>query len=261
MSGFAGFQQLLVVALVVAHAVALGVILSYRSWRIYPAFAVYIFLNLVQGAALLLIYRSHGVRSSFASHFAWGTEAAILLARAMVIREICKHLLSAYRGIWALAWRVLSVTAIFLAIYSLIVAGGSVRNAVLVADLGLELTIAAVLTTLFLFARYYGVEPDSALRSLAIGLFLFSCFTVLNNTVMSHAAERYYEVWNILSGLAFLASLLLWTWAFGSSVPAVASEALLPADIYRALAPEINVRLRRLNENLATFFDREVRRP
>ena len=257
MAAFTTFQQLLVLLLVAAHALALGVIVFRHRWRGYPAFSVYIFLNLLQGAVLMLLYRTSGVSSTFTSHFAWATQAAILCARAMVIREVCKHLLSWYRGIWALTWRILAGTAVFLVLYSLIAAGGSVRDAVLIADLGLELTIAVVLTLLFLFARYYEIEADSTLRSLAIGLFLFSCCTVLNNTVMSSSVTHYYELWNILSGLAFLASLLLWTWAFYAAVPSATPENLLPAGVYHSLVPEVNSRLRRLNDDLTTIFDRE----
>jgi hypothetical protein len=122
-------------------------------------------------------------------------------------------------------------------------------------ELGLELAIAAVIVALLLFARYYGIAVNSALRLLAIGLCGYSCVSVLNDTILERWLLQYVSVWNALGMLAFLACLLLWIWAFRKSVPEVATAALFPdGSIYRTLVPEVNWRLRSLDQELMQLW-------
>jgi len=109
--------------------------------------------------------------------------------------------------------------------------------------------------------RYYGVKAKATDSSLAVGFCLYSCFSVLNNTILERFLDNYLSLWNFLGMLAFLASLLLWTWALRKpQVQAGPEEALLPAGVYQTLAPQINVRLRLLNEQLVQFWKTEATR-
>jgi hypothetical protein len=131
--------------------------------------------------------------------------------------------------------------------------------ALLTADRGLELSIATVIVVLFLFARFYEVEVEPVVRSLAIGFCLYSCSAVLNNTVLERWLPDYSVLWNLLRMLAFLATLSIWTFALRhSESEAQAKEILLPSGIYQALAPEINLRLRLFNEQLSRFWKVEA---
>jgi hypothetical protein len=51
-------------------------------------------------------------------------------------------------------------------------------------DRGLELAMATVIVLLFVFARYYEVGVEPAVRTMAIGFLLYSCFRVLNDTIL-----------------------------------------------------------------------------
>lgn len=245
---------------------AVGVVLLFslairKTYRAFPAFSLYICVNLVSGASAFFIYRRWGFSSPPALRIAWGMQAVVLCARALAVTEVCRHVLARYSGIWALAWRVLLSCAGMIVVYSSLAAKRQWEHILPNADRGLELSIAAALVTLLAFARYYGVKVNSTDRSLAAGLCLYSCFVVLNNTILEHYLYKYVALWNLLGMLAFLASQLLWTWALHKpQTAAVPEEALLPAGLYQAIAPLINLRLRSLNDQLCKIWKLEVTR-
>jgi hypothetical protein len=183
----------------------------------------------------------------------------VLFARALAVAEVCRHLLSRYRGVWALAWRILLLCVAVVLSYSILAARRDWRLALLTADRGLELSIATVIVVLLLFARYYDVKVEPVVRSLAIGFCLYSCFVVLNNTVLERWLHDYSALWNLLGMLAFLASLSVWTSALRPSrSQSQTKEILLPSGIYQAIVPEINLRLRLFNEQLSQFWKVEA---
>jgi hypothetical protein len=54
--------------------------------------------------------------------------------------------------------------------------------------------------------------------------------------------------------------LSIWTWALRKPQPqAEPGEILLPRVVYQSLAPEINLRLRLLNEQLSRFWPAEAK--
>jgi len=71
----------------------------------------------------------------------------------------------------------------------------------------------------------------------------------------------YAKLWNLLGTLAFVASLLLWNWALSRKLPDTTFEpVMLSNGVYRAFAPEINDRLKTLNEHLEHFCRAERNR-
>lgn len=226
-----------------------------KQYRSYPAFCFYLVTDIFQAVSLFIAYRVWGFSSSFAMHFGWATQAVVLCARALAVAELCRNLLERFRGIWALAWRLLALSAAFLVSYSAMKAGWKWDQTVLRMDAGFEFTIIAVITLLFLFARYYEVVPQGTLRTMAIGFFLLSCSKVVNDTILQRWLHRYGELWNMVGMLVFVTSLSLWFWAMLKLAPAPAAKAvLLPAETYRTLAPQINQRLWALNEQLGRFW-------
>lgn len=251
----AQFQQILWAANVfVGVALAVLLIVS-KNYRVYPAFAFYILVNLIQALVLFLGYRHWGFSSTAQWLLGCATEAAVLIARALAVAEICRRLLSRYCGVWALAWRVLALFAGLVFSYSILLARHDWTLAFPSAHRAMELSIASIIVVLFIFARHYDVETESAVRSLALGFCLYSCFAVLNNTLLERLLYDYSTLWNLLGMFAFLASLSLWTWALRKPQSQVEpAEILLPRGVYQSLAPEINLRLRLLNEQLSRFW-------
>lgn len=242
--------------------IALVSLLLYRgNYRAYPFFFFYAILTVLQNIAFLVSYQFTGFNSTASFKIAWGTQGLVTLARGLAVAEICRRVLAKYRGIWALGWRILLAMGILVLAYSWAVGQHSWHLIALTVDRGLELTIAAAILTLFLFIRYYEVALEPAARFLAIGFFLYSCFNVLNDTVLERWLMRYATLWNVLGTLAFLASLLLWSWALRCAQPeGTSGPELLSENHYRSLSPGINARLKNLNEQLGHFWYAEGRK-
>jgi hypothetical protein len=232
------------------------VLLLYRkNHRVFPAFFVYILFDFLQCFVVFASYRFWGFDSNISKGIAWGSQGVVMAARALAVALLCQRILEKYRGVWALASRLLIATATVVLLYSWAVARGSWQFAVLNSDRGLELSMATVIVLLFLFTRYYGVGVEPAHRTLAIGFFLLSCFFVINNTILEVWMHHYSTLWNLLGTLAFLASMLLWIWGLRERQPETTFEPEMLSDkIYPAVAPEINDRLRALNDHLEQLW-------
>jgi hypothetical protein len=261
MATIAFFQQALWALNSAGEIVLLTLLVVRKNYRSYPAFSFYLLVDLAIGATRLFVYRIWGFDSAIAYHIGWGTQGMVLFARALAVAEVCRHLLSRYRGVWALTWRILLLCAAVVLSFSILAARRDWGLALPTADRGLELSIATVIVVLLLFARYYDVQGGHVVRSLAIGFCLYSCFAVLNNTVLERFLYDYSALWNLLGMLAFLASLSVWTLSLLHSQSEVQpKEILLPGGIYQAIAPEINLRLRLFNEQLSRFWKVEAGR-
>ena len=252
----AHFQQLLWALNAAVGFVLAALLVVRKNYRVYPAFSFYIFLTLAQAALLFLIYRRWGFSSTLSWPVAWISQAIVMCTRALAVAEVCRHLLSRYAGVWALAWRLLLTSAVFVFLFSLLAMNRGWFSVLTIAQLGLELAIAVAIVGLLVFAKFYGVTPVQPLRSLAIGLCLYSCFSVLNNTIWERFLDQYNVLWNLLGMLAFLASVLLWIVAFRVPSPApIREEVLLPDTVYPSLRPQINLRLHLLNKHLSQFWN------
>jgi hypothetical protein len=240
----------------------LVVLLLYRkNHRVLPFFFFYALLDLLHGVVVLESYRIWGFNSPISFKIAWGSEGLVIVARALAVAEVCRLVLAKYRGIWALGWRIFLAAGFLLLAYAWTVGGHSWRLVTLTAHRSLELAMAAAILALFVFAHYYQVVVEATARFLAIGFFLYSCFQVLNDTILERWLTHYSTLWNLIGTLTFLASLLLWTWALRLTQQHLASEPdLLPENRYRSLSPAINARLKSLNERLSHFWGAEEER-
>lgn len=254
-----GFENVLwVLNMLVAVGLA-AMVFWQRNYKPFPLFFAYIVAVLIQNLVFALCYRLWGFNSPVTFRITWSTQSLVTLARAMAVAEICHRMLARFRGIWGLAWRLLLGAAAFIALYAWALSRGSWPYAILNLDRGLELAMASVIVFLFVFARYYDVETGPDIRTAATGFFLYSSFRVVNDTILERWLSHYATLWNLLGTLSFLASLLLWTWAFRRA-ETVAEPELVPGNLYRTLAPEINARLRELNEQLGHFWHPEGKR-
>lgn len=226
-----------------------------KNYHAYPLFFSYLCVNILQVGLLLAIYHTWGFSALIAERLAWSTQAIVICARALAVAEVCRQLLSPFRGIWALVWRILLFSVTLAILCPILIGGWHGTWTIMRIELGLESTMMIVIVVLFVFARYYQILANDALRALGIGFFLLSSFTVVNDTILEHRLQQYVSLWRVLGMLSFLASLCLWFSALYKSAPARAAKpALLPVEIYRSLAPEINERLWALNEQLGRFW-------
>jgi hypothetical protein len=262
MQQLAHIQQVLWAVNVGIGIILLTLLIARENYRVYPVFTGYNLVNLAQAVSFYIASRRWGYTSRNMWLFGWSSQGVVTVARALAVTELCRHMLARYRGVWALVWRVLCASALLVMVYSSFAARRKWELALPAVDRSLELSIAVVIVMLLLFARYYDVLAMASDRSLALGFCLYSCFSVVNNTFLDRFLYRYAGLWNLLGILSFLASLLVWTWALRNPLKeALPEEPLVASGVYESVTPEINARLRALNEKLSRFWKpREPRR-
>lgn len=258
MTRIAGFQNALWAATMLLASGLAALVVLRKNHKAYPLFFAYIVAALLQNLAFVFSYRIWGFGSAVSFKIAWGTQSVVVVARALAVAEISRHVLARYRGIWALGWRIFLAVAALVFIYSWAVGRHSWQLVALTADRSLELAMAAAILGIFSFVRYYEVAIELAPRLLAIGFFLYSCFRVLNDTILERWLGQYTTLWNLLGTASFLVSLTLWSWALRQTQPqATTGPELLAEGFYWKVAPEINSQLRALNEQLGRFWHTE----
>jgi hypothetical protein len=221
-------------------------------YRSHPAFVVYVAATLLQTIVLLFAYRHWGFQRMQSYNIFWGSQGVVVCARWLAIVEIARKILANYAGIQRVADRLLFMVGIGLLAYSVLASESRWQTVVLSMDRGVELSIAAFLVTLFLFARYYRLPMAALERYLAIGFCLYSCLWVINNSLMVRWGASFDNLRNFIETLSFLATLLLWIGAVRAHAEAelVTVPAPVSFETYAKLSLEVNARLHLLNERL-----------
>jgi hypothetical protein len=231
-----------------------------RQDRRFPAFTIYVAATLLQSVAQFAIYEIWGFKSASTIYISWGVQGLIIILRLLAILELCRLVFQAYRGIWVVISRGLVVLVTLVASCAVLFGTYKSGLGILSADEGMGLALASAVVGLFLAARYYEVQAREPIRAMAIGFFLYSCFSTLNDTILEKWMGSYAQLWNFLGVMAFIASQVVWFWALRRAYPQEAFRPeLLPADVYQALSPAVNSRLRLLNERLSRLAG--VKRP
>jgi hypothetical protein len=232
------------------------------NYKKYPLFTSYQIANLAQAAVLLLTYRAVG-RSSHEAFLAyWTTQGFVLALRGLAVAELCRGMLGRFTGIWTLSSRVLLVCTAGIIGYAAAVSDWRGDWAVTAASRGLELAVAGVVVTLFLFSHYYQVPYSRQNRALAAGFCIYSCTVVLHNTFGNTATPILFILYDIAAMLVFCVSLTIWSLALRFPAPAQEEiPALLADDSYQQLSPAINARLRMLNDRLISAWKVETPQP
>jgi len=242
------------------RALLLCLLIFHRNIGSFPYFTAYLVANLTKAVILLVAYRAWGIDSWPTYFVAWGSEAGVACLRALAVAELCRRMLGHYRGIWSLAWRVLLSGAVLVVTYSAIDAARapqhSLAQGAIAANRALELAVTVVMVVLFIFLRHYQVNSDPAVRSLALGFCVYSCVSVVNFTILDRFAIEYVQVWNFLGVFTYLVCLTMWAWALRKAIPVprFGSPSLFAGAVYQRISPEVNARLRMINEQLSQFW-------
>jgi hypothetical protein len=236
-------------------------ILFYRRKRVpFPIFTTYVLAALLQSVFGWAIYHLWGFDSKRTYTASWAAQGVVTVVRSLAVLEVCHVVFRGYRGIWVVISRTLTVLFVVVACAGILFGRPGFR--ILNADRALGLALASAVVGLFLLSRYYEVTPREPMRAMAVGFFLYSCFVMLNDTILSTFLANYRLLWNFLGVVAFIGSLLVWCWALWHALPQTErSHDLLPADVYRRVSPEVNLRLRALNERLSRFARQPTERP
>jgi hypothetical protein len=214
------------------------------------------------------IYLHFGFRSTTFYYADWITTGLNAVGRSLAIAELCHYGLRAYRGVWALAWRILSVLALISLGNAAFDAWGQTSwfaTYVLTLDRDVEFASVFVLIALLLIRRYYGLGLESLEKWVAAGICLFCVVDAVNKTMlrdllssslfrlslMQPKIEQVNEMCNTVLFSAFMVTMGIWCFALRKPLPAqAATPQLLPAGVYEELSPAINLRLRAFNDRL-----------
>jgi len=232
--------------------------IAVNQCRDFPLFCVYLSINLLQTAVGVLLYQRYGFTSTFAYRIGWATQAFVVVARALAAAEVCYLILGKYKGVWALAARILSCCGLLVLSLALWFGRNGYQVGIATLEIGLEASIATCIAGLFLFARYYHIRILSMTGMLGLGLGMLSCFKILNDLVFERLAKRYGDAWNLASSGAFVAILLIWIWALRKPVSVrFPGPQLSPVKVYASLIPQVNRQLVELNERLTQLWHLE----
>jgi hypothetical protein len=224
---------------------------------------LYLCCTVVQSALGVITYSLLDFRSAATRNIIWSSQAVVITMRFLAACEMARRILARYSGIWALAQRVLLIVAAGVLLYTAVFSEKHLSMMILTVDRGAELAIASFIVGLLLFARYYMLEINPLDRALSIGFCLYSCFYVINDSLLERWMEPYAGFWGFMDIITFLASLLVWIQAVRAYAPARESVTpeTVPSNVYGTLSPEVNVRLRVLNDQLAQLLRSESPRP
>ena len=233
-----------------------GVIFN-QIWQ-FPFFFLYLFVNLLQAAITFFLYRSYGFTSSFTFPLAWTTQGIVVIARALAAVEVCFLILGHYKGVWALASRILGFSGVLVLALALYFGKNGYAHGIITLEVGLEAAIATGIAGLFVFARYYQILVAPATGQLGLGLGILSCFKILNDLFLQKFARAIGFNWNHASFCTFVAVLLVWMWALRKPIAMrIPNPIMKSAAAYSNLMPQVNQRLAELNDQLAHLWQLE----
>src|SRR5260221_11255125 len=233
----------------------LGRIVVFQQYRSHPLFTLYLTVNLLQTAVGVILYQGSGFTSSQTYSIAWTTQGLVVVARALVVGEVCYQILAKFTGIWAMAVRILSLCASGALILALYFGRRGYHLGIFALEIALEASMATLIAGLFVFVRYYRVPLEPSTGPLAFGLGLLSCSKILNDVVFERFLKITGSSWNYASSVAFLGILAVWIWALRESAPAtIPNPALTPSPVYASTMPAVKRPLRQPNEQFTQLL-------
>ncbi|HWZ96547.1 MAG TPA: hypothetical protein VN025_02180 [Candidatus Dormibacteraeota bacterium] len=230
-----------------------------KNFRNYPALFAYLLISILQSPFVYLVYSVWGYTTWTGFRISWISQTVVVASRWIAVCEVCHQILGDFRGIWGITWRLLAGIGGIVFAVGVLFGAHDVRRMTYTLDLGLECSIAFVLTFLFFFAAYYHVQINSSLKTIGVALCLYSCFRVLNDAVMQNFLAKYLSVWTTFDQITYLATMVLLAKALYVVQPeAMRKIELLPGTAYARLIPQVNDKLSQLNARLSQLLKSET---
>jgi hypothetical protein len=243
----------------------LFLVIAKRHFRSLPLFAVYIALNLCQAAFIFFVYSRFGYTSHTALRLCWLSEPITLAAQTLAATEVLHRVLRHYAGIWALAWRLIAAAAVVVISYAVASAQQRPEWSLMIANRGYHLTFAVALISCLLVVRFYSIPVDPVYKTLLGGFCVYSCTIVAANTLLQALFLRHFpqfgDVWNYLEMTVFIGVEIAWAVALRHPVREEDKPSLLPPSTYDRVSPDVNSRLRALNDILSKLLRWRVLQP
>jgi hypothetical protein len=226
-----------------------------RLFRRLPFFSLYVVFLVVEVTVVWLVYREWGYRSILAWYTYWFASVVVLVARALVVAELCGTSLGAYPAIWPLVRKILIFIAVVALSYAAVTAfrtsSSPLATFVLSSERALEIAFAFILVALVGFGARYMAVLGPVERNIVIGLGAYSCFQVINNTFMQQWMSRYFHWWVSVRVVAFDVAMLVWIVPLRRALPQAEPErTLISEGAATRLLRELLASMREITEEL-----------
>lgn len=265
MTHLSTFLRIVWLASAVLQVGILALIVFHHHYRSLPRFAWFIALNLAQAIILFVVYSRYGFNSEMAFRVFWATQVITMVAQTLASIELLHRALQDYPGIWELAWRLILVALLGVLAYSWATATPGGDWGLWAADRGFNLTFAIAIILCLLLVRHYTISIDPVYKAILGGFCFNSCGAIIADTLLRAQIQlhfpAYAEVWNEMEMLIFFVVLVVWVVALRHPVRVLASPGTTGAVPYEEFAPQINARLRELNDTLRKFFRKQATQP
>jgi hypothetical protein len=176
---------------IIAQLAVLTLLLAKGHFRGLPLFTIYIILNLCQAGLLIIVYSRLFFDSHDAQVLFWFSEGITLIAQAFAATEVLHRVLRPYRGIWGLAWRLLTITSSAVVLYVAASAKQDPDWLLMITSRGFHLTFTVATVSCLLLIRFYEIPVQRVYKALLSGFCLFSCAVVIADTLLPILRARH----------------------------------------------------------------------
>ena len=237
-----------------------------------PWFTAYLLCQILGVCVSWLVMRRLGFWSSAYYYTSWVANEASMITMWLVTAELCYRGFRAYRGIWALTWRLLLGLSVFLILHAAYDASKETHRIgalKLILQRDLALASAVILLAILIIDRMYASQLDGLERQIAAGFSVYMIAILLSNSFLilwlaahwpsakGHPPSIDYleALWNGARFIVLNTVLAAWCFALRKPLPVTKPvPEMLPPDTYAELSPAINYRLRALNARLMDFL-------
>ena len=162
-----------------------------------------------------------------------------------------------------MSWRLLTVAFVGVFAYAAFKARQNPDWLVVYTDRGFHFAFAVALIACLVVVRHYSIPVHPVYKALLGGFCFYSCTVVLANTVgrtlFPHEYARYQPIWQAVTTTSY--AIVQVVWAIALIRPWRSDDdpdQHLPPSLYQNLSPEINQRLRELNDQLGRTWKLEA---
>lgn len=220
-------------------------------------FFIYLIVNLLKSLFVWYLIQRFGYQTKETYIYSSIAQAVVYGARMAAVMELCYRILRSYRGVWGLAWRLLSACAFTLTVVAAVQAAQQrQRIFTFVSNLerGLELVAAVTLVFLFGFLAYYRIQAARLETTIALGLATFSILQVAFQSFLQVWLPRFAAL-RTFNQFYYQAIIVLWLFALRRPVAAEGpAPAMLAPSVYAQITPHIDARLQNLNSRLMALL-------
>ena len=211
--------------LIVVIGLALEMLVVYRllremSWCRYPFFSCYVLYLVAQAIAVSCTLSFMPVL--YAKVY-WYGEGINVLLRFFVIWEVFRHLFLKSSVLHEIVSRGFMFGVLGMVVFLAAISWGAEnyktsQSVYFASERTLGFCEAFLILAILHLARYYNLHLGRNLWGVAVGLGLFSSFSIVNYALID-LVPSFFRYWQLLTPLGFVSMLGVWTWAIWNYSP------------------------------------------